>query len=241
MRYFHSGEAIEFVLAENKEHTYGKHNHVSKYVAGLILTGCVEIFDGVKTIEAIEDDLFIIPIYRVHALKLKDTKAKVITMCVGVEFLEQYSIDEGKKNLTALMQHLFQDKLINEKQESAYLDAYDVIYQMYQEQEKLPEQIHNITQKVIHTPEMDWNLDDLANSIYINKYYFIRKFKDTIGLTPHFFQIQNRIRKAQHLLQEGYSVTDTAMEMGFYDQSHFDKAFRNIMGISPKEYLESLE
>ncbi|MDO5575036.1 MAG: AraC family transcriptional regulator [bacterium] len=43
MRYFHAGENIEFVLTENQERTYEKHNHVSKYVAGLILNGCAEM------------------------------------------------------------------------------------------------------------------------------------------------------------------------------------------------------
>ncbi|NLK95282.1 MAG: AraC family transcriptional regulator [Clostridiales bacterium] len=59
-------------------------------------------------------------------------------------------------------------------------------------------------------------------------------------LTPHYFQIQNRIRKSQLLLQQGYSVVFTASEIGFYDQSHFVKSFRKVFGISPLEYIYSL-
>ena len=241
MRYFHAGENIEFVLTENQERTYEKHNHVTKYVAGLILNGCAEIFDGIQTFSAMQDDLFIIPVYRVHALRLNAASTRILTMCIGVDFLEQNNIEEGMRKLKLLIKELRENRLIGEKQETAYLDAYEIICRMHEEQERLPEQIEAITQKVVEAPEQDWRLDELADSIYINKYYMVRKFKETVGLTPHYFQIQNRVRKAQHLLQKGISVADTAAEMGFYDQSHFDKAFHSILGISPKEYVESLE
>lgn len=37
----------------------------------------------------------------------------------------------------------------------------------------------------------------MAQNAFLNKYHFIRSFKAEAGLTPHQFQIQNRIRKAQ--------------------------------------------
>ncbi len=57
------------------------------------------------------------------------------------------------------------------------------------------------------------------------------------GMTPHQFCIQNRIRKSQGLLDEEKTISRIAAEMGFYDQSHFDKAFQRIVGISPSEYI----
>ena len=69
--------------------------------------------------------------------------------------------------------------------------------------------------------------------------YLIRKCKRNFGLTPHKFHLQNRIRKAQTLLFTNKSVTEASMDTGFYDQSHFDRAFKNIVGISPTEYLAS--
>lgn len=77
--------------------------------------------------------------------------------------------------------------------------------------------------------------------MYLSKYYMIRKFKNDVGLTPHKFLLQNRIRKAQRLLQKGLKVADVAAEMGFYDQSHFVKSFRKVMKIPPEEYLQSVK
>ncbi|MCI8339765.1 MAG: helix-turn-helix transcriptional regulator [Lachnospiraceae bacterium] len=83
------------------------------------------------------------------------------------------------------------------------------------------------------------SLDCLAKDLYLSKYYLIRKCKRNLGLTPHKFHLQNRIRKAQTLLFTHKSVTRASVDTGFYDQSHFDRAFKNIVGISPTDFLAS--
>lgn len=82
-------------------------------------------------------------------------------------------------------------------------------------------------------------LDTLAGELYISKYYLIRKCKRNLGLTPHKLHLQNRIRKAQALLSAKSSATEASVTTGFYDQSHFDRMFKKIVGISPTEYVAS--
>ncbi len=241
MKYFNAGESLEFILAENKEITYHIHNHVSKYVVGLVLDGNVELVQNAQTTLCVQDDLFIIPVFAAHALRLMDLSSRLLVLCIADSFLEQNDESICSHKLQCLTASLRESCLINETQETAFFDALDVICRMNKEKEKLPEPIEIVTRKVVEMPEENWNLDELADSIYINKYYLIRKFKKTIGLTPHYFQIQNRIRKAQRLLLTDRSISDTAVEMGFFDQSHFDKAFRAVMGISPQEYVTSIE
>jgi AraC-like DNA-binding protein len=67
----------------------------------------------------------------------------------------------------------------------------------------------------------------------------IRKFRSENGLTPHKFQMQCRIRKAQELLRDGYKVTEVAQMVGFCDQSHLDRVFKKQVGITPEQYAES--
>ena len=88
-------------------------------------------------------------------------------------------------------------------------------------------------------PELELPIETLAADIFVSKYYLIRIFKSSIGMPPHQFCIQNRIRKLQGLLDEEKTISKIAAEMGFYDQSHFDKAFQGIVGISPSEYVHS--
>lgn len=54
-------------------------------------------------------------------------------------------------------------------------------------------------------------LESLARDLYVSKYYLIRKCKRNLGLTPHKFHLQNRIRKAQTLLFTNKSVTEASM------------------------------
>ena len=42
----------------------------------------------------------------------------------------------------------------------------------------------------------------MAQNAFVSKYHFIRRFKAEVGLTPHQFQLQNRIRKAQRLMHK---------------------------------------
>lgn len=242
MQYFHSDMDLEFVLTENTDVTFEKHNHVSKYVAGLILSGAIEIVENNKKIECQMDDIFVIPIYAVHSLHFKNKATRILTMCVGMQFIEKYLEAEGKSVLNHYTDELQKQNVINDKQAIAFEDAMDIIIKYYNEEETIfPMHINNIKQIIISESEQELRLEYLAKQIYISKYYLIRKFKENIGLTPHNFQIQNRIRKSQHLLSEGWRISDAAAESGFYDQSHFIKCFKNILGITPSEYIDSLK
>ena len=67
----------------------------------------------------------------------------------------------------------------------------------------------------------------------------IRSLKAEVGLTPHQFQIQNRIRKAQRLIREANTITKVALTTGFCDQSHFIKQFKKYVGLPPLAYKAS--
>ncbi|MBE5856776.1 MAG: AraC family transcriptional regulator [Lachnospiraceae bacterium] len=96
-----------------------------------------------------------------------------------------------------------------------------------------------IKNAIIGNPEMELSIADMSQRVNISSYHLIRKFSSENGLTPHKFQMQCRIRKAQELLREGYRVIEVAQMVGFCDQSHMDRVFRKQLGISPEEYIKS--
>lgn len=106
-------------------------------------------------------------------------------------------------------------------------------------QKEMDAGIKSLADKITSHPEQEMSIESLAADIFVNRYYLIRKFKSIIGMTPHQFCIQNRIRKSQGMLDGEKTIGGIAAEMGFYDQSHFDKAFQRIVGISPSEYIRS--
>ena len=96
-----------------------------------------------------------------------------------------------------------------------------------------------IKKEIIGNPQLEISIAEMSQKVNISSYHLIRKFSNENGLTPHKFQMQCRIRKAQELLREGYKVTDVAQMVGFCDQSHLDRVFRKQVGISPEEYMKS--
>lgn len=98
-----------------------------------------------------------------------------------------------------------------------------------------------LKQLILDEPEKVLRIEDMAQNIGMSPYHMIRKFKTACGLTPHQFQIQCRIRKAQKLLEKEKRVTEVAYATGFCDQSHFDRCFHKIVRLTPSEYKQSVK
>lgn len=80
-------------------------------------------------------------------------------------------------------------------------------------------------------------LKDLAQMLNLSQFHFSRLFKQSLGITPYQYLMQQRVEKAQQLLkQTNDSITNIALECGFSSHSHFSLQFRQITGIAPKVY-----
>ena len=81
------------------------------------------------------------------------------------------------------------------------------------------------------------NLQQLAQLCDLNRFQFLRSFNKTVGLTPHAWLLRLRLEHACALLSKGkYSIADVAAQVGFYDQSHFNRAFRTAYQVNPSSY-----
>ncbi|MBO4637827.1 MAG: AraC family transcriptional regulator [Clostridiales bacterium] len=93
---------------------------------------------------------------------------------------------------------------------------------------------------ILDRPENSYLIEEMAQDAGISTYHLIRQFKKAFGLTPHQFQIQSKVRKAQKLLEEGKSLSDVTFEAGFCDQSHMVRCFQKIVGMTPKQYQDAV-
>lgn len=82
-------------------------------------------------------------------------------------------------------------------------------------------------------------LDKLADIACMNKSSFCRYFKKMNSKTISRFVNELRVGYACQLLQENqYSISMICYESGFNNISNFNRQFRNIMNISPSDYIK---
>ena len=84
-------------------------------------------------------------------------------------------------------------------------------------------------------------LDSLSKKYHVDKFKLLRSFKKAIGTTPNEYLLSMRIENAKQLIHQGYPLLDSALDSGFYDQSHFYNYFKKYVGISPSEYKRKLQ
>lgn len=81
-------------------------------------------------------------------------------------------------------------------------------------------------------------VEDLAETVHMSKYHFLRKFKNLTGVTAHTFLIQKRLIKACEYLKEGMSITQVYQLVGFQDYSAFLRNFKAVFGVAPRQYKD---
>jgi AraC family transcriptional regulator len=87
--------------------------------------------------------------------------------------------------------------------------------------------------------EQDIQLADLAEVADLSQCYFASLFKQSMGIAPWQYVVQQRVERAKKLLKQGNnSLSEIAFQCGFNTQSHFTQQFRKMTGVTPKTYRD---
>ncbi|MFI3214209.1 MAG: AraC family transcriptional regulator, partial [Eubacteriales bacterium] len=84
---------------------------------------------------------------------------------------------------------------------------------------------------------MDENIpiEELAQISGYHPKYYNKLFSKQMGVTPHQFVVQYRMKQALSLLQDGNSIVSTALAIGYLDEKSFSRMFKKTYGILPKQ------
>ena len=82
------------------------------------------------------------------------------------------------------------------------------------------------------------SLHKLSRYVGLEKSYFCRLFKQISGETPMRFLLRQKIELSKEMLAAGERNSAIATTTAFADEFHFSRSFKNITGISPREYKE---
>ena len=84
------------------------------------------------------------------------------------------------------------------------------------------------------------SLQALARVTGVTPFHLVRVFTHTVGLSPHRYLIQTRVRRARQFLVKGVPSSFVAAMTGFVDQSHLTTQFKRYVGITPASYQRCL-
>lgn len=85
------------------------------------------------------------------------------------------------------------------------------------------------------------SIDEIAKSVGMSKYHFIRVFKDYVGLTPKQFLHSITLNYAKEHIKESKSILDSSLDIGLSSSSRLHELFVNLIGVTPKEWKEKGE
>ena len=87
--------------------------------------------------------------------------------------------------------------------------------------------------------QADVSIEDIARYIGLNRSYFGKVFKEGMGVSPQQFLIGYRMEKACELLKlSSLSIGEVGRSVGYPNQLHFSRAFRNTYGTSPRTWRQ---
>ena len=83
------------------------------------------------------------------------------------------------------------------------------------------------------------SLEAIAQELGMSKYHFARLFRQSTGIPPYQYVIEQRIALAKRLLRQNKrAIADIAYECGFANQGQFSNFFYKQVGVTPRQYRQ---
>jgi len=86
-------------------------------------------------------------------------------------------------------------------------------------------------------PAHDWTVEELGQRVGMSRSTFALRFKETVGVSPVEYLTRWRMLQAADIMAKtSDSISEIAQSLGYQSASAFTKAFKEIMGCSPRQY-----
>lgn len=98
-------------------------------------------------------------------------------------------------------------------------------------------QLSNVFPYIHDNYRTNLSLDELASCVHLSKGQFCRSFKQVMGMTPFQYLIRHRIlQSCTELTQTNKKIIDIATSNGFNNISYYNRAFIQVMNMTPSQY-----
>ena len=140
-------------------------------------------------------------------------------------------------------------RLIERKQTSRELEQLeiDILYDLAKAVRKIKDQgytklIRNVKDYIKENIALDLKVQEIADKFHLEKKYLATRFKEETKETMKKYIQRKKIEEAKRIMQSStMSLIEIASILSFYDQSHFSKVFKDIEGMTPKQYYQKVK
>jgi AraC-like DNA-binding protein len=246
---------LELFHGLNVTYEYPRHMH-EEYSIGLILQGMDTTTCRGASYSAYPGNLLLFNAGEVHSSSSVETEYRIINISpktlnrIGFQIMGRNfeipcfpgsAISDARLFRALLNLHLkLGQKLSPLEHESEFIRAIAFLlerqnknYSAFQTTGKEPHYIELAQDFLKSHYAENVSLAGLSSVTNLSPYYLLRVFHKQVGCPPHEYQTQLRIAHAKKLIRDGNSILETALETGFFDQSHFSRNFKRIVGITP--------
>ncbi|MCF6175845.1 MAG: helix-turn-helix transcriptional regulator [Victivallaceae bacterium] len=100
-----------------------------------------------------------------------------------------------------------------------------------------------IISKLERSPNINWKIDELANSANMSRASLTRAFRKATGKSIQQFHIAVKMKHAQSIMRNNteIKVREVAQMLNFYDEYHFSKTFKKNFGYSPLKFKKHVQ
>ncbi len=251
---------VEIVHAHYREHRFARHAH-EHFVVGLIEQGVQQYTYRGSRYTTPAGQLFFVNGAEPHTGEAATADGYLYrTLCLSLETFHQLTLQITDRNEVPYLRGsvVADDELFARLRrlhaavaamaptlrcESWLLSAVRYLLEMYAENcRRVPPVgkdnavVNQVREYIAAHYAEDVSLAQLSALTSRSPFHLARAFTKAVGLPPHAYLESLRIQRARELLRSGRSVVETALEIGYPDQSHFTHRFRRHTGITPGQY-----
>ena len=98
--------------------------------------------------------------------------------------------------------------------------------------------LHRREQGLARGHEPIVHVRDAAKVVHAHPAHLVRAFSREYGMPPHRYLTGRRVDLARRYLLDGCPAAEVAALAGFYDQSHLNRHFRKLLGVTPSSFVK---
>ena len=84
-------------------------------------------------------------------------------------------------------------------------------------------------------------LSKIAEELNVSAFHIIRVCNQNFGLSANAYIVNKRVHRAKKLISDGVDISQAAVDVGFYDQSHLTNVFKKVFALTPKAYQNNIQ